>query len=101
MPAGVGAPAAWATYPRAALRWTKGTPATLRSSPPVSRTFCGACGTALAFHTADEPAWIDVTVASMDEAAALAPDDHIWHDDRLPWLVIDDDLPRFPRGHGA
>jgi hypothetical protein len=37
----------------------------------------------------------------MDEAAALSPDDHIWYDDRLPWLVIDDDLPRWPRGHGA
>ena len=91
----------WATYPLAALRWTQGTPATLRSSPPVSRSFCSACGTALAFYTADEPAWIDVTVASMDEAAALTPDDHIWHDDRLPWLVIDDDLPRLPRDHGG
>jgi hypothetical protein len=90
----------WATYPVAAFRWTTGTPAALRSSPPVTRSFCNACGTALAFFTQDEPAWIDVTVASMDQAAAVWPDDHIWTADRLPWLVLDDDLPRLPHDHG-
>ena len=88
----------WATYSRHAFRWTKGEPAALRSSPPATRSFCSACGTALAFYTSDEPEWIDVTVASMDQGALLPPDDHIWHDDRLPWLVLDDDLPRWPRG---
>jgi GNAT superfamily N-acetyltransferase len=89
----------WATYPVAALRWTSAAPAVLRSSPPVRRSFCQACGTALAFFTAGEPAWIDVTVASMDQATAMWPDDHIWTADRLPWLVLDDDLPRWPRDH--
>jgi len=91
----------WATYPRDAFRWTKGTPAALHSSPPVTRSFCSACGTALAFYTTDEATWIDVTVASMDDAALLPPADHIWHDERLPWLMLDDDLPRWPRGHGV
>ena len=90
----------WATYPLQALRWSSGQPATLRSSLPAVRRFCSACGTALAFFTEDEPAWVDVTVASMDEAAAMWPDDHIWAADRLPWLVLDDDLPRRPRDHG-
>jgi GNAT superfamily N-acetyltransferase len=89
----------WATYPVEALRWTSGTPAALRSSPPVTRSFCSACGTALAFFTQDDPAWTDVTVASMDQAAEMWPDDHIWATDRLPWLVLDDDLPRLPRDH--
>ncbi|HWP65355.1 MAG TPA: GNAT family N-acetyltransferase [Candidatus Limnocylindria bacterium] len=88
----------WATYPLAAVRWTHGTPATLRSSPPATRRFCSTCGTALAFHTAEEPEWIDVTVASMDDAASLWPDEHVWYEDRLPWLALDDDLPRWPRG---
>jgi hypothetical protein len=91
----------WATYPVGAFRWTAGTPATYHSTPPATRRFCAACGTALAFATTDDPAWIDVTVASMDQAALMAPHDHIWTDDRLPWLVLDDDLPRLPRGHGG
>jgi GNAT superfamily N-acetyltransferase len=89
----------WATYPTAAFRWTRGTPAALHSSPPVTRSFCGACGTALAFFTSDEAAWIDVTVASMDQAAAMAPHDHIWTEERLPWMMLDDDLPRLPGEH--
>ena len=91
----------WATYPVGAFEWTRGTPAALHSSPPVTRSFCAACGTSLTFFTLDESAWIDVTVASMDAAAAVWPNDHIWSDDRLPWLVLDDDLPRLPRGHGG
>jgi GNAT superfamily N-acetyltransferase len=89
----------WATYPVGALRWTHGTPAALRSSPPVTRSFCSACGTPLAFFTSEDPGWIDVTVASMDQAAAVWPTDHIWTPDRLPWLVLDDDLPRLPADH--
>jgi hypothetical protein len=72
----------------------------LHSSPPVTRSFCRSCGTALAFFSADDPEWIDVTVASMDQAEQMWPDDHIWSTDRLPWLMLDDDLPRLPRDHG-
>ena len=67
----------------------------------MSRSFCGTCGTALAFFTTNEPQWIDVTVASVDQAAAMRPHDHIWTADRLRWLVLDDDLPHLPRGHGG
>lgn len=90
----------WATYARDAVRVVTGSPAELRSSPPVTRTFCGGCGTPLTFATTAEPEWIDVTVASMDRPEDMPPGDHIWADDALPWLVLDDDLPRHPRGHG-
>jgi len=89
----------WATWPRDGVV-VRGTPATLRSSPPVTRTFCGTCGTPLTYHSTAEPDWIDVTVASMDHPDALAPDDHIWTTSRLSWLVLDDDLPRHPHDHG-
>ena len=89
----------WATYPRAALRFVAGSPAELRSSPLVTRTFCGCCGTPLTFVTAAEPDWIDVTVGSMDRPETVPPAAHIWTDNALAWLVLDDDLPRHPRGH--
>jgi hypothetical protein len=90
----------WATYARDAVRVVAGSPVELRSSPPVTRTFCGACGTPLTFATTAEPGSIDVTVASMDRPEDVPPRDHIWADDALSWLVLDDDLPRHPRGHG-
>jgi GNAT superfamily N-acetyltransferase len=89
----------WATYAREAVRFVAGSPAELRSSPPVTRTFCGGCGTPLTFVTTAEPDWIDVTVASMDRPEAVPPNDHIWSESAVPWLVLDDDLPRHPRGH--
>jgi GNAT superfamily N-acetyltransferase len=96
----VGAPVVtWATYPIGAFRWTAGAPTTFHSSSPIARGFCGACGTALTFALAAAPPWIDVTVSSMDQAAEMQPGDHIWTESRLPWLVLDDDLPRLPRGH--
>ena len=89
----------WATYPSEAVRFVRGTPAELHSSPPVTRTFCGACGTPMTWCSREEPEWIDVTVGSMDAPEAMAPDDHIWAASRLRWLELDDDLPRLPRSH--
>jgi len=89
----------WATYPAGDFRWTSGSPARFHSTPDVARSFCGGCGTALTFAPRESPAWVDVTVASMDQADRMWPRDHIWTESRLPWLVLDDDLPRLPRAH--
>ena len=32
---------------------------------------------------------------------AVPPADHIWTTSQLGWLAIDDDLPRWPLGHGG
>src|SRR5262245_4970271 len=55
----------WATYRREAVHIVTGKPAEIHSTPPVTRTFCGACGTPLTFVTTAEPEWVDVTVGSM------------------------------------
>jgi GNAT superfamily N-acetyltransferase len=89
----------WATYPIDRFRWSSGAATTFHSSPHITRSFCGACGTALTFAMRNDPQWVDVTVASMDQAEGMWPRDHIWTENRLPWLVLDDDLPRLPRGH--
>jgi hypothetical protein len=93
-----GAPVvAWVTFPRQDFAFTRGTPVRYRSSPPVVRSFCGACGTALTYERADFPEAVDVTTASLDEPERFAPADHTWDAHRLPWLRLSDDLPRFPR----
>jgi hypothetical protein len=88
---------AWVTFPRAAFDFVKGTPAHYRSSPPVLRSFCGACGTPLTYEHADFPDGVDVTTASLDDPEGFAPADHTWTSHRLPWLQLSDPLPRFPR----
>jgi hypothetical protein len=91
-----GAPAvAWATFRRADFAWTRGRPVEHRSSPPVLRGFCGACGSALSYTSDHEPDTLDITSASLDDPEALPLEDHIWTADGLSWMQVDDGLPHF------
>jgi hypothetical protein len=76
------------------FNWTRGEPAVYRSSPDVERYFCRECGTQLVLR--DEPAFVDVTLASLDDAEAVRPTYHIWTTSRIGWFDIADDLPRYP-----
>jgi len=88
----------WGTFDRHSFRVTRGTLAEFRSSEPVRRGYCPGCGSCLTYRHATRPAEIDVTLATLDEAAQLAPQMHVWVADKLPWARIDDGLPQCPRG---
>ncbi len=91
----------WVTFARTQLRVTRGALAEYRSSAAVLRGFCAACGTSLTFINEARPQDIDLTVASLDEPQRLAPTMHVWVQDKLPWLSIDDGLPQYPAGAPA
>jgi hypothetical protein len=86
---------AWATYPRAALRFSSGEPAAYASSKGVSRGFCTRCGTPLTYEASFMADMVDVTIASLDEPASVEPTMHIWLAHRLPWVGIDDGRARY------
>jgi hypothetical protein len=52
------------------IAWTRGTPATFRSSAHVERGFCKDCGTPL-FYRHDESQGLSVTIGSLDEPHAV------------------------------
>jgi len=83
----------WFTVPRDRHEWTKGAPRQFASSPGVARAFCGVCGTGLAYANDKAGKTIDLTIGSLDCAAGHPADRHIWTDDRLGWLNVDDHLP--------
>lgn len=83
----------WLTVERERVNWTSGKPKEYRSSPGVTREFCGDCGTDLAYSSDKHPGTIDLTLGSLDCAASHPADRHIWTTDRLDWLSLDDDLP--------
>lgn len=87
----------WATFPLAEFDVQDGVIAEYRSSPGVTRGFCAQCGTSLTYGHTDRPGELDVTVASLAEPERITPRSHIWVEDKAPWLVINDDLPQFPR----
>ena len=86
---------AWATFDRSGFRITQGAAAEFHSSAPVTRGFCPGCGSCLSYRHDARPAEIDVTLATLDEAAKLAPQMHVWVADKLPWVRIEDGLPQF------
>jgi hypothetical protein len=93
-----GAPVmAWATFERTDFCYTAGKPATYRSSPHGLREFCAICGSQLVFRRPGETT-VDVTMASLDDAAAITPEYHIWTSSRIAWFDTQDDLPRHADG---
>jgi hypothetical protein len=92
-----GAPAvAWFSVRRSGLRFA-GVPADYESSPGVRRQFCPRCGTQLTFSDTRSPNEIDITTASLDDPEQLPPEDHTFSQNRLHWMHLDEQLPRYLR----
>jgi hypothetical protein len=69
----------------------------VRETCPVEfgrRQFCGSCGTPLTIAIDFQPDTLDVTAASLDDPARVAPGLHIFYASRQPWDVPGDTLPR-------
>lgn len=92
---------AWGTFARAGFAITQGAPREYRSSSKVLRGFCAACGTSLTYRREDKPDEIDATLASLDNPEALRPAQHLWVEDKLGWVALEDGLPQRARGSEA
>ena len=69
----VGSPlTCWVQLPAESFEFSRGTPTRFESSPGITRTFCGRCGTSLSYHYKDG-ARVDVTSSSFDEPGELPP----------------------------
>jgi len=84
----------WASFERRRFRITRGTLTERRSSAQAWRGFCPGCGTALTYRDEGRAAQIDVTLATLDEPAAVTPRMHVWTAHRLPWVQPGDGLPQ-------
>lgn len=93
-----GAPVtAWITVRDTGWRWSVGRPAVRASSPGVRRGSCGACGSPLSYASDARPGETDLLAAALVDPATYRPARHDHWGERLPWLRIEDDLPK----HGA
>lgn len=85
----------WGTFERSGFAITSGQLAEHRSSPNVSRGFCARCGTSLTYRHEARGNEIDITLATLDDADELAPESHIWVQDKLRWMPPHPSLPKF------
>ena len=101
-----GAPmAAFVGFRTEHARFSGETPSTYGTAP-VSRSFCGTCGAPIAYFDARLPDQIFMMLGAMDEPKNYAPTVHGYISSALPFLHLDDDLPRMetntvPRPQGA
>ena len=86
---------AWLTFDRKDFRITRGKLSEFNSTPPVTRGFCGTCGTPLTYAHRDSPDSIDVTTCSVDDPQAYPPTHHSWLSDDVGWVRFGDGLPAF------
>ncbi len=87
----------WATFDASELSFGAGQPTRYASSPNVTRSFCGSCGTPLTYQRRDLPGEIDVSICSLDAPDELPPRTHIWTRHKLGWLALQDGLPAHER----
>jgi hypothetical protein len=97
-----GAPiATFVMVERAKLRFTKAAPNEFISSPGVRRSFCGRCGTPIAYASDRRPDIVDLFAGTLDDPSAVKPSCHVQVDAQVPWLEVLDELPRFARFRGG
>ncbi len=84
--------------PRSAVRFTGRKPAVYHSSPGVRRHFCGHCGSPIAYDADAYPDEIHFYVVSLEDPASVAPQFHVYYSEKMPWIELADDLPRYPHG---
>jgi heme-degrading monooxygenase HmoA len=90
-------PVAWATFKTKEVTFASQPPSERASSARARRGFCSACGTQLTFTYVAQPEFVDVTLATLDDFEAIAPEDHTWVRSKPGWLRVGDDLPRYER----
>ncbi len=74
------------------ITWTRGKPASFRSSSIATRLFCADCGTPLAY-VGDEKGDFELTTGSLDEPERLAPARSTGDESRLRWIGTLASLP--------
>lgn len=85
--------------PATALRLTRGEPREVRVTTDQGavavRAFCGHCGSQLYAWSERFAGMRSVKAATLDDPAQVPPRAHLYLNSALPWLNLDDGLPRF------
>ncbi len=87
----------WLGLPRAAVVWS-GPRKCYRSSEKVVRSFCEGCGSPLSFESEVFPDETHVYAVTLNDPGIYVPTAHIFWSERLPWVTVNDTLPKHAKG---
>jgi hypothetical protein len=97
-----GAPClAFVHFAAGSFAWLGTKPSWYRSSQFAERGFCAVCGSTLGMREEVLAERVQICVGTLDDAASVTIDDHVWTDSRIPWFEVRDELPRFGRSSTA
>ena len=91
---------AFASFLISDFSYTKGSPSVYQSSSTGQREFCSKCGTQICHRRINNPETVDVNSGTLDDMELVAPQFHIYIEDRVSWFEIDDQLPKHLQGTG-
>ena len=89
--------AAFATgvcFPVESVIWTHQEPISYQSSENFARLFCSCCGSSVAQHN-QSTGTLWPLVGTLDHPESVAPESHMFTKDQIPWIKLDDGLPRY------
>ncbi len=78
--------------PFAHFVWTRGKPSEFRSSVPVARGFCAACGTPLYMHE-DGDTNIELAICTLDDPNLAWPVENVGIEGKVAWFDTLNALP--------
>jgi len=86
---------AWLGIPTANFKWTGDAPETFESSKGVYRHYCATCGSPMGFEADHYPGGMHLYAASLDDPGQFQPTFHVNYQSKLPWLEMNDGLPKY------
>ena len=67
-----------------------------KSSNGVERGFCSQCGSQVLYESEVWPDETHLYAATLDDPDQFKPTAHVHWNEKVDWLKIDDDLPKYP-----
>lgn len=78
----------YAGFAAEVFAFVAGEPERFQSSPGVTRTFCGRCGSPLTYEGARWPGEVHVLIGTMARPADFPPAGDAFAEEKLPWVPL-------------
>ena len=85
----------WMDFNTEQVTWLQGQVTEFASSAQIRRGFCQQCGTTMTYRHVDYPQYCTLSIASLDNPNKVQPRSHIYTNEQVSWLTIDDTCQRF------
>ena len=84
--------------PNEAYRFTGREPSVYASSAGVRRLYCADCGAPVAYGSDRFSHELHFYLSALEDASGVDPQFHVFAEEKVPWIILGDDLPKYARG---